>query len=65
MNDYQAFLATKRPAPLAVGLEMALQDMAWGDTGARDRNLREARALELRAAALDEAGAAALAGRAA
>ena len=34
-------------ARAAVRLEMAQQDQAWGDTGARDRNLREARLLEI------------------
>jgi len=37
----------------AVRVQVAAQDEACGDTGARDRNLREARELEIRAAALD------------
>ena len=52
-------------ARAAVRLEMAQQDQVWGDPGARDRNLRAARDLELRADAVDAAGAAVLAGRAA
>lgn len=52
-------------ARAAVRLELARQDEVWGDTGARDRNLSAARELELRADALDAAGAAVLTGRAA